>query len=89
MISEKIPNDLTKFDGMFCVDGPMDTWKKSMPCSEKKIKICNKSKKPYLGFCLSCQLLGEVVGGNGKIQSSRDWNNGPQVLIIKKKASIF
>ena len=21
-------------------------------------------KKPYLGFCLGCQLLGEVVGGN-------------------------
>ena len=20
-------------------------------------------KKPYLGFCLGCQLLGEVVGG--------------------------
>ena len=22
---EKIPNDLTKFDGMFCMGGPMDT----------------------------------------------------------------
>ena len=21
-------------------------------------------KKPYLGFCLGCQLLGEVLGGN-------------------------
>ena len=21
-------------------------------------------KKPYLGFCLGCQLLGEVIGGN-------------------------
>ena len=20
-------------------------------------------KKPYLGFCLGCQLLGEVIGG--------------------------
>ena len=26
-------------------------------------------KKPYLGFCLGCQLLGEVVGG--KIVKSR------------------
>ena len=23
---EKIPNDLTKFDGMFCMGGPMDTY---------------------------------------------------------------
>ena len=23
---EKIPNDLTKFDAMFCMGGPMDTW---------------------------------------------------------------
>ena len=22
---EKIPNDLTRFDGMFCMGGPMDT----------------------------------------------------------------
>ena len=23
---EKIPNDLNKFDAMFCMGGPMDTW---------------------------------------------------------------
>ena len=23
---EKIPNDLSKFDGMFCMGGPMDTY---------------------------------------------------------------
>jgi len=23
---EKIPNKLNKFDGMFCMGGPMDTW---------------------------------------------------------------
>ena len=23
---EKIPKDLSKFDGMFCMGGPMDTW---------------------------------------------------------------
>ena len=26
---EKIPNDLTKFDGMFCMGGPMDTYMES------------------------------------------------------------
>ena len=23
---DKIPNDLSKFDGMFCMSGPMDTY---------------------------------------------------------------
>ena len=65
---EKIPNDLTKFDGMFCMGGPMDTYMESehpwLVDEKKKIKeFVVDLKKPYLGFCLGCQLLGEVVGG--------------------------
>jgi len=65
---EKIPQDLTKFDAMFCMGGPMDTWmEKDYPWlieEKKKIKeFVVELKKPYLGFCLGCQLLGEVVGG--------------------------
>ncbi len=65
---EKIPKDLTKFDGMFCMGGPMDTFmEKDYPWlidEKKKIKeFVVDLKKPYLGFCLGCQLLGEVVGG--------------------------
>ena len=65
---EKITNDLTKFDGMFCMGGPMDTFmEKEYPWlkeEKKKIKeFVIDLKKPYLGFCLGCQLLGEVVGG--------------------------
>ena len=65
---EKIPNDLTKYDGMLCMGGPMDTYmEKEYPWlveEKKRIKeyVVNL-KKPYLGFCLGCQLLGEVVGG--------------------------
>ena len=65
---DEIPQDLSKFDGMFCMGGPMDTWmEKKYPwlINEKK-KIKNfvvDFKKPFLGFCLGCQLLGEVVGG--------------------------
>ena len=65
---EKIPEDLSKFDAMFCMGGPMDTWmedKYSWLIDEKQ-KIKNyviNLKKPYLGFCLGCQLLGEIVGG--------------------------
>ena len=65
---EKIPNDLNKFDAMFCMGGPMDTWmEKEYPWlieEKKKIKeFVIDLNKPYLGFCLGCQLLGEVVGG--------------------------
>ena len=66
---EKIPNDLSKFDAMFCMGGPMDTWMEDKYpwLIDEKQKIKNfviDLKKPYLGFCLGCQLLGEVVGGN-------------------------
>ncbi len=65
---EKVPNDLNKFDGMFCMGGPMDTFmEKQYPwLVEEKKKIREfvvDLKKPYLGFCLGCQLLGEVLGG--------------------------
>ena len=65
---EKIPEDLTKFDGMFCMGGPMDTYMEKeyswLIEEKKKIKeFVVNLKKPYLGFCLGCQLLGEVVGG--------------------------
>jgi len=65
---EKIPKNLNKFDAMFCMGGPMDTWmEKKYPWlveEKESIKefVVNK-KKPFLGFCLGCQLLGEVIGG--------------------------
>ena len=65
---EKIPQDLGKFDGMFCMGGPMDTWMEDQyPWLTKEKKVIKEFvidlKKPFLGFCLGCQLLGEVVGG--------------------------
>ena len=74
---EKIPNDLTKFDGMFCMGGPMDTYmEQEYPwlIEEKKAikEFVVDLKKPYLGFCLGCQLLGEVVGGKVVKSSSAE-----------------
>ena len=65
---ESIPKDISSFDGMFCMGGPMDTYMEDQYSwlieEKKKIKeFVVDLKKPYLGFCLGCQLLGEVIGG--------------------------
>ena len=78
---EKIPKDLSKYDGMFCMGGPMDTWmEKDYPWlidEKEKIKeFVINLKKPYLGFCLGCQLLGEVLGG--KVVKS----NNPEIGML-------
>ena len=67
-VGEKIPDDINQFDGMFCMGGPMDTWmiEKYPWIVEEKNKIKEyviDLEKPFLGFCLGCQFLGEVVGG--------------------------
>ena len=59
---EKIPKDLGKFDGMFCMGGPMDTYmEQEYPWlieEKKKIKeFVVNLKKPYLGFCLGLSLI--------------------------------
>ena len=78
---EKIPTDLSNFDAMFCMGGPMDTWmEKEYPWlidEKRKIKeFVVDLEKPYLGFCLGCQLLGEVIGG--KVVKS----NPPEIGIL-------
>ena len=65
---DKIPPNINQFDAMLCMGGPMDTWmevKYPWLIEEKKrIKeFVVDMKKPFLGFCLGCQLLGEVTGG--------------------------
>ena len=90
---EKIPQDLSKYDAMFCMGGPMDTWmEKDYPWlieEKKKIKeFVVDLKKPYLGFCLGCQLLGEAVGG--KVVKSKPSEIGIlDIDFIKSKIMIY
>ena len=63
-----IPDNLSVYDGMLCMGGPMDTWMEKnyswLINEKKKIKeFVVNLEKPFLGFCLGCQLLGEVIGG--------------------------
>jgi GMP synthase-like glutamine amidotransferase len=65
---ESIPGDLSDYDAMLCMGGPMDTWMEAeYPwLIEEKKRIHEwvvEMGKPFLGFCLGCQLLGEVLGG--------------------------
>lgn len=65
---ESIPTDLSGFDAMLCMGGPMDTWMEAEHpwLIEEKRRIHEWvviMGKPFLGFCLGCQLLGEVLGG--------------------------
>ena len=85
---EKIPNNLNQFDGMFCMGGPMDTYmEKEYPwlIEEKRAikEFVVNLKKPYLGFCLGCQLLGEVVGG--KVVKSNSAEIGIMDINFSKK----
>ena len=92
---EKIPNNLNFFDGMLCMGGPMDAWmEKDFPWlieEKKKIKeFVVELNKPYLGFCLGCQLLGEAIGG--KVVKT----NNPEIGMLdvnfldeKKKDMLF
>ncbi len=66
---ERIPQDLDGYDAMLCMGGPMDTWMEDdypWLIDEKKriYQWVVEQQKPFLGFCLGCQLLGEVLGGH-------------------------
>lgn len=65
---ESPPHDTSGFDALIVMGGPMDTWMEiDYPwLADEKAFIRHwvvDLKKPFLGFCLGCQLLGEVLGG--------------------------
>ena len=78
---ESIPKNLNEFDSMLSMGGPMDTFMEDeypWLVDEKKAigEYVLNLKKPFLGFCLGCQLLGEVLGG--KVTRS----NPPEIGIL-------
>ena len=78
---ENIPSNLDEFDAMLCMGGPMDTFMEdefNWLVGEKKAigEYVLNLKKPFLGFCLGYQLLGEVLGG--KVVQS----NPPEIGVL-------
>ena len=66
---EEIPSNLKIYNMMIVLGGPMDVWMTTSYTWLKKEKDVIKKfaidmEKPFIGICLGCQLLGEVVGGN-------------------------
>ena len=87
-VGEKIPENINQFDGMFCMGGPMDTFMtKEYPwIIEEKEKIKEfviDLEKPFLGFCLGCQFLGEILGG--EVIKSRPPEIGILDVIMNKQ----
>ena len=78
---DAIPSNLDEFDAMLCMGGPMDTFMEdefNWLVGEKKAigEYVLNLKKPFLGFCLGCQLLGEILGG--KVVQS----NPPEIGVL-------
>jgi len=87
---ENIPSNLDEFDAMLCMGGPMDTFMEdefNWLVGEKKAigEYVLNLKKPFLGFCLGCQLLGEVLGG--KVVQSNPPEIGVLDIDVSDKAS--
>ena len=66
---DTIPADTEQYDALLVMGGPMDTWMED----EHPWLVPEKAfihdwvvsrQKPFFGFCLGCQLLGEVLGGD-------------------------
>lgn len=71
---EYIPCNLEDYSLMISLGGPMNTWMEDKyPWLKKEKEAIRRFvielNKPFIGICLGCQLLGEVIGG--KIKKSK------------------
>ncbi len=88
---DTIPENFLDYDAMFCMGGPMDTWMEDeypwLKVEKQKIKeYVIDAEKPFLGFCLGAQLLGEVLGGQ-VVKSSTPEIGVLDVNLLESKTS--
>tara|TARA_B100000963_G_scaffold264757_1_gene232967 strand:- start:123 stop:851 length:729 start_codon:yes stop_codon:yes gene_type:complete len=88
--NEDIPKNLSQFSLMISLGGPMNTWMiEKFPWIVKEKNAIKEFvvnlEKPFIGICLGCQLLGEVLGG--KIKKSRFSEIG--LFDLNSKESIY
>lgn len=102
---EHIPCNLEDYSLMISLGGPMNTWMEDKyPWLKKEKEAIRRFvielNKPFIGICLGCQLLGEILGarilkskkteiGFNKVKSNKIINKDKIFKYLPKEFEVF